>query len=51
MQLGGSNRAGNAAERIVYRNRGHSAVTVYLDVWFARKSARTATYTATVATR
>jgi hypothetical protein len=50
-QLGASNRAGKAAERIVYRNGGRSAVTVYLDVWFARNSARTATYTATVATR
>ena len=50
-QLGASNRAGKAAERIVYRNRTRAAITAYLDVWLARNSTRTATYSATVSTR
>ena len=50
-QLAASNRPGKRAERIVYRNEGRGAVTVYLDVWPARDAARTATYTATVTAR
>ncbi len=50
-QLDGSNRPGNRAERVVYRNTGRKAVSAYLDIWFAKGAARRATYTATVTAR
>jgi hypothetical protein len=50
-QLDGSNRAGKRAEQVVYRNPGRKAVSAYLDIWFAKGSARRATYTATVTVR
>ena len=50
-QLDGSNRPGNRAEQVVYRNPGKHAVSAYLDIWFAKGATRRATYTATVTVR
>ena len=47
-ELDGSNRPGNRAEQVVYRNTGRKAVSAYLDIWFAKGATRRATYTATV---
>ena len=50
-QLDGSNRPGNRAEQVSYRNPGKHAVSAYLDIWLAKGAARRATYTATVTVR
>jgi hypothetical protein len=50
-QLDGSNRPGNRAEQVSYRNAGKHAVSAYLDIWRAKGAARRATYTATVTVR
>jgi hypothetical protein len=50
-KLDASNRPGNRAEQVSYRNRERHAVSAYLDIWFARGATRRATYTATVNVR
>ena len=50
-QLDGSNRPGNRAEQVSYRNPGRKAISAYLDIWFAKGATRRATYTATITVR
>jgi hypothetical protein len=50
-ELAGSDRPGNRAERVVWKNTSKAATTAYLDVWFSKHAARQTTYTAVMSSR